>query len=128
MFRSGVRNDVCMERRALTIQQPWAALIVAGIKDVENRSWPTSYRGPLLIHAGLVVDREGLRAHADDLHSLNLVRGAVIGTVQLVDVVRDSPSRWAITGDYHWVLRDAQPLGPVPMHGRLGLWHVDATR
>jgi hypothetical protein len=36
---------------ALTIKNPAAAAIVGGLKDVENRSWITKYRGPLLIHA-----------------------------------------------------------------------------
>jgi hypothetical protein len=39
--------------KTLTVRQPWASLIVTGAKDVENRSWPTSYRGTLLIHAGV---------------------------------------------------------------------------
>ena len=26
--------------RALTVKQPWGSLIIAGAKDVENRSWP----------------------------------------------------------------------------------------
>jgi hypothetical protein len=38
--------------KALSIRQPWAHLIVAGIKQIENRTWTTRYRGPLLIHAG----------------------------------------------------------------------------
>lgn len=38
--------------KAITICQPYAHLIVIGHKRVENRTWPTSYRGPLLIHAG----------------------------------------------------------------------------
>lgn len=38
--------------RALTIRQPWASLIAAGVKTLETRSWSTRYRGPLLIHAG----------------------------------------------------------------------------
>ena len=33
--------------KALTIKQPWASLIVHGIKDIENRTWRTDYRGPL---------------------------------------------------------------------------------
>ena len=37
--------------KALSIRQPWAWLIVCGHKPLENRSWPTPYRGPLLIHA-----------------------------------------------------------------------------
>lgn len=38
---------------ALSVRQPWASLIVAGIKRVENRTWTTDYRGPLLVHASL---------------------------------------------------------------------------
>jgi hypothetical protein len=38
--------------KALTVFQPYASLIAFGSKWVENRSWPTSYRGPLAIHAG----------------------------------------------------------------------------
>lgn len=38
--------------KALTITQPWATLIAIGAKRFETRSWPTSYRGPLAIHAG----------------------------------------------------------------------------
>lgn len=38
--------------KALTIRQPWASLIAAGVKTIETRSWSTEYRGPLAIHAG----------------------------------------------------------------------------
>ena len=38
--------------KALTIKQPYASLIVEGIKDIENRTWKTNYRGRILIHAG----------------------------------------------------------------------------
>ncbi len=40
------------EMRALTIRQPWAWAIAVAGKDVENRSWQTSHRGLLAIHAG----------------------------------------------------------------------------
>ena len=43
-------------QRALTIRQPWADLIMSGAKDVENRTWSTSYRGRLWIHAAVKVD------------------------------------------------------------------------
>jgi hypothetical protein len=33
--------------------QPWADQILDGSKIVENRTWNTSYRGPLLIHSGV---------------------------------------------------------------------------
>ncbi len=35
----------------LSLWQPWATLLVAGLKQIETRSWPTPYRWPLLIHA-----------------------------------------------------------------------------
>jgi activating signal cointegrator 1 len=43
---------------ALTLWQPWASLIQIGVKPFETRSWATTYRGPLAIHAG--TDRRGL--------------------------------------------------------------------
>lgn len=38
--------------KAITLHQPWATLIALSLKQYETRSWPTSYRGPLMIHAG----------------------------------------------------------------------------
>jgi hypothetical protein len=35
----------------LSMHQPWASLLVAGIKRLEGRSWGTSHRGRLWIHA-----------------------------------------------------------------------------
>lgn len=37
--------------KALSLTQPWASLVAIGAKRIETRSWPTSYRGPLAIHA-----------------------------------------------------------------------------
>ena len=37
--------------KALSIKQPWASLIAKGIKDVENRTWKTKFRGKVYIHA-----------------------------------------------------------------------------
>ena len=105
--------------KALTVRQPWAALLLAGIKDVENRPWRTHYRGPLAIHAGARVDRVGIELFPD-VHG---PRGVVLGTVELIDVVRDSDSPWAVGGAWHWVLSDPRPWPtPYPTVGRLGLW------
>ena len=40
-----------MDLKVIVVRQPWAWLIVNGFKDIENRSWQTRYRGPLLIQA-----------------------------------------------------------------------------
>lgn len=50
--------------KAITLTQPWATLVAIGAKKIETRSWATSYRGPLAIHAaaglGPVDGRRGL--------------------------------------------------------------------
>lgn len=124
--------------KALTIHQPWAWLIAAGHKRVENRSQPTNYRGPLAIHAGLsqasihLLDCEALR-RAADLPALDeLVFGAVIGTVELYDCVPfdEAPCEPNAAYDFYcgpwcWLLRDARPLSrPVPWRGSQGFFNV----
>lgn len=37
--------------KALSLTQPWATLVAIGAKRLETRSWSTTYRGPLAIHA-----------------------------------------------------------------------------
>lgn len=37
--------------KTLSIRNPGAYLVAFGVKDVENRSWKTNYRGELLIHS-----------------------------------------------------------------------------
>jgi hypothetical protein len=112
-------------RYALTVWQPWAGLIMAGIKDVENRTWRTSYRGPLLIHAGSGTDEQGMEQHADEIVASGAdvrVRG-ILGTVNLVDVARNHSSAWALPDCWHWVLQDPRRLvEPVPARGMPGLW------
>lgn len=110
------------ELRALTIHQPWASLIVGGVKDVENRSWPTTHRGPMLIHAGLSIDPSPWIDCLDDMPL-----GCVIGVVDVVDCVRDSSSEWASIGSWHWILEQSRACEPRPMRGKLGLWRIDAA-
>jgi hypothetical protein len=110
--------------KVLTVRQPWASLIVAGIKDVENRSWRTKYRGRLGIHAGNRVDQDALDACGHPLDG-DLPRGVLIGSVELVDCMKTSRSKWAVPGEWHWVLADARKLvRPRPMPGKLGLWQT----
>jgi hypothetical protein len=45
--------------KIITLWQPWATLIAIGLKKYETRSWGTSYRGPLLIHAAKRPPRRG---------------------------------------------------------------------
>ena len=119
--------------KCLTIRQPWAHLVVSGIKTIENRSWVTSYRGLILIHAAVRADQYdennmGLtESQIDDMlgHLRGDNYGAIIGAVTLKDIVPVSKvrgSRWA-GGPWCWILEDAIKLAtPLPCKGQLGLW------
>lgn len=120
--------------RCLSVRQPWASAIFELGKVVENRTWTTGYRGILLIHASLRVDKdfwgsEEFRkcrkikdfkeSHADNAFKV----GAIIGAVELVKVVRNYRSIWACKNHYHWVLANAVSFErPVIATGRLQLW------
>lgn len=80
--------------KVLTLWQPWASLIAAGVKTIETRSWRTSYRGPVAIHAGARFHTgawpPGLLAAVDDLcgianYPAALPRSAVVTVVDLAD-------------------------------------------
>ncbi len=81
--------------RAISIIQPWAWLITMEYKLVENRTWPTEFRGPVYIHASKKRSRLDyvdaackLQFHCDG-HAWALpdfadfVRGALIGTATI---------------------------------------------
>ena len=120
--------------KCLSVRQPWAWLIIHGGKDVENRTWSTPYRGPLAIHASKrVTDQEFVSARLFALEhgvmtprKTDLVYGAVIGTVDLVDCVGElfANSKWFF-GPFGFVLANPLPLAPLVVTGRLGLFDVD---
>lgn len=116
---------------ALSIRQPWAWLIVNGGKDVENRDWSTSFRGPIYIHAskgmtGEEYDYAHFFAHKLGIsipHQSQLERGGIIGKARIVDCVRESTSPWFF-GAYGFVLDHAEPLPFRPFKGQLGFFRV----
>lgn len=117
-----------MPMPALSIRQPWAWAICARHKDVENRSWKTSHRGPFAIHAGsarpAATDVESIRETFGISVPSNLTRGALIGVASLVDVIDNSRSLWAEDGQFHWMLADAELWAtPIPCRGQLRFFH-----
>ncbi|MBL8798757.1 MAG: ASCH domain-containing protein [Planctomycetia bacterium] len=74
---------------ALSVKQPWATLLVRGLKTVEVRRWPTARRGPILIHAAQVsADDPAIWALLpDDLRDQARVVGGVIGQCELTGCV-----------------------------------------
>ncbi len=87
-----IRENVDM--RAITIKQPHAwAVLTPGLKPYENRTWPTSYTGIVLIHSGKSI--EPGRHYPDQPAHLELVTGVVLGIVDLVGCRRDPVGRQA---------------------------------
>jgi ASCH domain len=111
---------------ALSVRQPWAWALVNGHKDIENRTWQTTQRGFIAIHAGRRPDPAGFRfCEASGLQvPEDLAFGAVVGAVELLDVVERHRSPWASPQGYNWVIGRAFPISPIPMVGRLGIFGV----
>lgn len=117
--------------KALSVRQPWAWCLFHG-KPVENRTWYTSYRGPLLVHASKTWDREGdlwIRKTFRGLLptycvSKSYVLGVIVGRVDLVKVVRSHPSPWFF-GPYGFVFENQIEFkDPIPWAGSRLLFDV----
>src|SRR5262245_11201284 len=105
----------------LSVHQPFAWLIVNGAKTVENRSWVTHYRGPLLIHASKTT----VEFHNKDWFGLfpnlpprdQLAFGAIVGMIDVVDVITVQVARKRkdlasqkqfIFGPFCWLLANSR--------------------
>lgn len=137
--------------KAITIKQPWASLIITGIKDIENRTWKTNYRGRVLIHSAKLPDKMKFefagQATVKEIQLSSVLNDAdekdlyecIIGSVEIVDCVMNHPSIWAEKTSpalemggisiYNWVL--ANPIifpEPIPAKGKLSFWELDIQR
>lgn len=135
--------------KVLSLKQPWASLVVVGAKRFEVRSWQTTYRGSLLIHASASKPGKRVKTYFEQGDYFNrfidntdwLPYGAIIGRVQLVAIFKtewlvqhleaQGLSNWQqelafddyTPNRYAWKLKDAEPLEHIlPIKGALGLW------
>jgi hypothetical protein len=115
--------------RGISIQQPYAACILAGAKTLENR--PAPWRtGWVLLHTSKTIDQPALRIPliGRTIHGRQLVTGAVAGIARITDCHQDPDgappcSQWAHPGAWHLVLADVQELPlPVPARGQVVPW------
>lgn len=137
--------------KTLSIKQPWASLIAHGIKDIENRTWKTKFRGRIFIHASAkaagnlpnVLSNEQARFIVCNVDIMpqqvkDMPFSAIIGEVDIIDCVINHHSIWADKTDlykanskeypdkiiYNWVL--ANPVlydKPIlNVKGSLSLW------
>ena len=141
--------------KCLTVSQPWAGLLILGIKLNETRSWNTKHRGQLAIHSSAKMSAKGkqtldwLIQHLPDQFftgSEAMITctklGMVLGTVNLAETTSTNtlhqksisqvvPSLERILGDYsenRYFWKCENPVGfksPVPAIGKLSLWNWD---
>lgn len=118
---------------ALTVRQPWAALIAAGFKTIENRTWdrPAVVGQRIAIHAsmGAPQDTEWMKEYRSLAAARALAkevshpRGAIVCTVVVAGFITSSSSPW-FGGPIGWVLEDVEPCKPISCKGSLLLWRL----
>ncbi|KAH0640423.1 hypothetical protein KY285_037009 [Solanum tuberosum] len=70
------RGDANYRNPCLTMHQPWASLLVYGIKRIEGRSWPAPITGRLWIHAASKIpEPETIKAMEDFYREIYAVNG-----------------------------------------------------
>lgn len=128
--------------KALSLKQPYAWLIAHGYLLVDDRTWGTQYRGPILIHAskGLYAEYYDYLKSSTDIPlppKDQLELGGVVGIANLVLCCRpgelpDSISRLQRAhfggvhqADYGFLFEQAMPLALMPCRGKLGVFEIN---
>ncbi|KAL5711886.1 hypothetical protein ACHQM5_014115 [Ranunculus cassubicifolius] len=150
MMGSSIRGKENYTNPCLTMHQPWASLLVYGIKRVEGRSWPSPIRGRLWIHAaGKVPDAETIKAMEDFYREIYAVNGVkdlkfpefypvsrllgcvdVVGCVKCEELVRweEVPEGARLEGqtDFCWLCENPQKLLiPFEMRGFQRVYNLE---
>ena len=125
--------------KALTIKQPFASLIANGYKEYEFRTWKSSYRGELYIHAGKGIDKEAM----DRFKYLNLdyPQGVILAKCNMTDcLLVDSNLKETLKEkdpivykgaiksnkqEYAFKLENIEKINPIPAKGKLSFWNID---
>jgi len=124
--------------KVLTIKQPWASLIIEDYKKYEFRSWKTNYRGKILIHAGLSLEKDMKERFKG--YNIDYKLGYIIGEAEIVDCIlvdkefNDSlrninPIVYGTSNhveNYAWKLENIKKYdNPISCKGKLGLWNYE---
>lgn len=128
--------------KVLSLTEPCATLIKEKIKFIETRSWKTSYRGELFIHASstrIPKDWRNNKEFMELVKDIPLNYGNIICKCNLVDCIymteeyvktmkSQNPQEYICgkyeVGRYAWVLEDIETLEPsIPAKGHLGIWN-----
>lgn len=83
-----------MDRLALGIKQPWAELILQGVKTLEIRTRPTRVRGPIYLYTSQKLATETFATDALNRYRLvadDMTKGMIVGSVNIVDCRPTNP-------------------------------------
>jgi uncharacterized protein (UPF0264 family) len=126
---------------ALSLKQPWAALVAHGRKTIEVRAWPTRLRGRVLIHAARVPDErpDAWARVPPELQEATTLRGGILGSAELTGCrvystldafLADQPRHLNEPGWfrpprlYGFLFTDATPLPFLPCQGQTRFFRV----
>lgn len=118
--------------KAISIKQPWASLIVEGIKPIENRAMLWKHRGPLAIHASKTFDVYwpewlcNLNHVQETINESRGLTGGIIGSVNMVDCVSTHSSEFFF-GPFGYVLENPQKCELIPWKGKQGVMNIDLS-
>ncbi|MEP5697530.1 MAG: hypothetical protein ABJN43_02850 [Sneathiella sp.] len=98
--------------KAISISQPFCHHILTAGKDVENRDWPTSYRGDIL----LLASRKVPVTHQAYVRRHELFTGGIVGIAKIIDCVEVSASEW-FSGPYGFVMTGQRAIPFIPCRG-----------
>lgn len=116
----------------LSIQQPWAWLIMEGYKPIENRNWYTPFRGKFYVHASRRFNDDAyfwVRRHFPISlpDPSDFEKGVVLGSVRLTKVISHSLNPW-FTGKFGFVLIEPTKITPFFAKGQLGFFKLDVSK
>jgi hypothetical protein len=135
MRRHVEERRVRRHMKAISIRAPWAWAILHAGKDVENRTWNTNMRGIVAVHASQTMSRTYYEEALEEILSKKprakvpsydtMVRGAIIGVVEVVDCKESTKSKWHVPGHKGFVLTNPRSLkSPIACKGWLNFWEV----
>lgn len=126
--------------KTITIKQPYASLIAAGIKKYEFRTWKSKYRGKLLIHAGKGIDKKAMEKFKN--YNLEYPSSCIIAICDMVDCVKiDEETRKMLLKEnelvygkaamdksfdgYGFRLENVKMIEEISVKGALSFWEYD---
>lgn len=132
------RGDI--PQLALSLTRPWGWHVLRSNKQIENRTWTTNYRGPLLIHDAKSWSRDATLCAAiatgrDFVSSPGAYPTGISGVVDVVGCCTQQQNSlraecgcgpWAMVYQAHWLLANPIVFGePIPCRGAQKLWSID---